>query len=406
LKGENYETLSGATEEIKSAMQNLEGLADVVDNNQEGLREVNISLKESALYLGLNLQEIVSQVRQGFFGSEIQRLQRGRDEVRVWVRYKKSERASLSNLENMRVRFTDGREFPLREIVNLEMGRGVIAINHFNGKREVKVDADVSSDKVSISDITANLKSVIVPEILARYPGVEASFEGQNREQEESASSMQVAFGIALLLMFFIIALTFRSLSQTIVVYSIIPFSIIGVGMGHYMMGLPISMLSILGVLALIGVLVNDTLVFINTYNELLGKGVAQMDAVYQAGTSRFRPIILTTLTTFAGLAPLLLEKSMQAQFLIPMAISVAFGLLIVTVVILLLLPVLLIVVNRIKVYSLYAWEGEKPSFEMVESAVSGRRFNLLVYLVGAVIAIGLFGGVVGVMFKLASFLV
>ncbi len=406
VTGEDSKILTKASQEIKNALEKLEALADVVDSDQEGLREVNITLKESALYLGLNLQEIVGQVRQGFFGSEIQRLQRGRDEVRVWVRYRKEERSSINDLENMRVRFTDGREFPLREIVDLNISRGVIAINHFNGKREIKIDADISNRDVSVSDITSNLENVIIPKILAGYPGVSASFEGQNREQAAARSSLTTALSLAMILMFFIIALTFRSISQTLVVFAIIPFSMIGVGMGHYMMGLPISMLSILGVLALIGILVNDTLVFVNTYNDLLREGKPQMEALYEAGTSRFRPIILTTLTTFAGLAPLLLEKSTQAQFLIPMAVSVAFGLLVVTVIILLLLPILLIVTNRIKVYALYAWEGVKPSYEMVEPAVEGRKYNFLIFLVAGIISIGLFGGLINGLMKVAGMLV
>ena len=306
----------------------------------------------------------------------------------------------------MRVRFEDGREFPLREIVNLEITQGVIAINHFNGKREIKIESNISNSDVSVSDITANLENEVVPKILAQYPGVSASFEGQNREQAAARGSLITALSLALILMFFIIALTFRSISQTLVVYAIIPFAMIGVGFGHYFMGKPISMLSILGVLALVGILVNDTLVFVNTYNDLLRKGMSQMDAIFAAGTSRFRPIILTTLTTFAGLAPLLLEKSTQAQFLIPMAISVAFGLLVVTVIILLLLPVLLIVTNRIKVYALYAWEGVKPSYEMVEPAVEGRKYNFLVFLVAAVISIGLFGGLVNGLMKVAEMFV
>jgi len=389
LVGENYDRLKAATQEVKTAMQQLPELADVVDNNQEGLREVNLELTEKGRYLGLNLQEVVGQVRNGFFGSEVQRLQRGEDEVRVWVRYDEEDRDDINELKNMRVRFADGREFPLSEIATLDIKRGVIDINHINGKREIKVEADVSRNDVSVSDLTASLKNDIVPAILADYSGVSAIYEGQNREQQKSAESIQTVMSIALGLMFFIIALTFRSVGQAVLVFLLIPFGIIGVGWGHWLMDLPISLFSALGIIALIGILVNDALVFLTTYNGMLEEGKSHMDAVYQTGLSRFRPIVLTTVTTFAGLAPLLFEKSLQAQFLIPMAIAVSFGLLAITAVILILLPVLLIIANRFKVYASYAWNGVKPSYEAVEAAVRRESgYEFLWYVLIAVVGI------------------
>lgn len=369
LIGEDMIELRAATQKVKAEMQQLSELTDVVDNNQEGLREINLSLKEKAYYLGLNLQDIIGQVRQGFFGSEVQRLQRGRDEVKVWVRYEQNDRSTLSNLENMRVRFNDGRAFPLSEIANLEIRRGITSINHVDGKREIKIDADVSSDDVSVSDITNSLKTDIVPNILKDYPSVTGVFEGQNREQAKSAASMQTAGSIIMALIFFVIALTFRSVTQTLVVFALIPFCMIGVGWGHWLMNAPISLFSVLGIIALIGILVNDALVFVTTYNNFLKEGKPQMDAIYEAGISRFRPIVLTSFTTFAGLAPLLFETSLQAKFLTPMAISVSFGLLVITAIILILLPVLLITSNRLKVYSRFLWNGVKPSYESVEPA-------------------------------------
>lgn len=369
LVGEDYQQLQRAIEAVKTEMQQLAELTDVVDNNQEGLREINISLKEKARYLGLNLQEVLGQVRSGFFGSEVQRLQRGRDEVRVWVRYDEEDRTDITQLQDMRVRFLDGREYPLSEIANLEIERGVININHLDGKREVKVEADVANDNVSVSDLTTSLKEEILPAILVDYPGVQAKFEGQNREQEKSAKSLQTVGTVVLALMFFVIALTFRSVNQTLAVFLLIPFGLIGVGWGHWLMDKPISFFSILGFIALVGILVNDALVFVSTYNDNIRDGQKHMDALYDAGLSRFRPIVLTSLTTFAGLAPLLLEKSLQAQFLIPMAISVSFGLLAITFIILLVLPAFLIINNRIKVYTAYAWNAKKPSYTEVEPA-------------------------------------
>lgn len=392
LVGEDYQQLQAATSRVKAELQSLAELTDVADNNQEGLREVNIQLKEKGRYLGLNLQEVVGQVRNGFFGSEVQRLQRGRDEVRVWVRYDAENRSDITQLQDMRVRFQDGREFPLSEIAELDIRRGVININHIDGKREIKVEADVASDDVSVSDLTNSLKEEIIPGILAEYSGVSALFEGQNREQEKSARSIQVVGTIVLALMFFVIALTFRSVGQTLTVFLLIPFGIIGVGWGHWMLDLPISLFSFLGIIALVGILVNDALVFVTTYNTLIEAGKPQMEAIYETGVSRFRPIVLTSVTTFAGLAPLLLEKSLQAQFLIPMAIAVSFGLLAITVVILVLLPVFLIVANRFKVYASYAWNGVKPDYEAVEAAIrkeTGYEFLWYVLFVAIAIAAG-----------------
>lgn len=397
LVGENYEELNQATEELKKELEQLQELSDVVDNNQEGLREINLELKEKAKFLGLNLQEVVGQVRSGFFGSEVQRLQRGRDEVKVWVRYDDQDRKDISQLANMRVRFADGREFPLSEIADLTIGRGVIGINHLNGKREVKVEADVANDGVSVSDMTINLKEKIVPEVVSKYPSVTALYEGQNREQEKSQKSMQKVLPIILLLMFFAIALTFRSISQTIAVFLLIPFGMIGVIWGHWLIGLPISLFSFLGVIALVGILVNDALVFVATYNQNLEEGMPQMEALFEAGVSRFRPIVLTSVTTFAGLAPLLFEKSLQAQFLIPMAISVSFGLLVITGIILLILPVFLIIANRFKVYASYAWNGEKPSYEQVETSVAGNGgYDFVIYGVIIIVAMALAANFLG----------
>lgn len=369
LVGENYNELKAATEAVKAEMQALAELSDVVDNNQEGLQEVNIALKEKARYLGLDIQDIVGQVRQGFFGAEAQRLQRGQDEVRVWVRYDEADRRSVSDLADMRVRFADGRAFPLSEIADLSIERGIININHIDGKREIKLEADIANDDVSVSDVTSLLQGEIVPNILADYTTVAAQYEGQNREQAKSAKSINTVGTLALALMFFIIALTFRSVGQTFMVILLIPFAFIGVGWGHWFMETPISLFSFLGIIALIGILVNDSLVLVSTYNDYLRRGMPQMEALYQAGLSRFRPIVLTSVTTFAGLAPLMLEKSLQAQFLIPMAISVSFGLLAATIVILLMLPILLILLNRFRVYRDYLWNAQKPAYREVEPA-------------------------------------
>ena len=374
LVGDDAEELKMATREVKDELNALQELRDVTDTNKEGLKEIKINLNDKARFLGLNLQEIAGQVRQGYFGSEVQRLQRGRDEVRVWVRYAEEDRKNIAQLSDMRIRLIDGRSIPLSEIATLEEERGILAVDRLDGKRQVTIEADISSNDVSVTDQIANIKENIAPKIEAKYPSVTALFEGQDRENAKTNASFALVGPIVLILMFFIIALTFKSVSQTIVVFMLIPFCYIGVGWGHYLMDSPITLLSNQGVLALIGILVNDALVFISTYNQNLKKGLSQMDALYQAGLSRFRPIVLTSVTTVAGLGPLLLDPSLGAQFIIPMAISVAFGLMFITVVILVLLPIFIIATNRFKVYVTWLWNGQKPSYESVERAIKNQQ--------------------------------
>lgn len=374
LVGTNNEELKLAAEMVKTELNTLAELRDITDTNKDGLKEIKINLNEKAKYLGLNLQEIAGQVRQGYFGSEVQRLQRGKDEVRVWVRYAEADRKNMAQLEEMRIRLADGRIFPLKEIATLKEEVGILAIDRLEGKRQITIEADIANNDVSAADQNTNIKENIAPKVEAKYPSVTAILEGQERENAKTGASFRLVGPIVLILMFFVIALTFKSISQTLVVFMLIPFCYIGVGWGHWFMDKPITILSNQGVLALIGILVNDALVFISTYNQNLKKDMLQMDALYQAGLSRFRPIVLTSVTTVAGLAPLLLDPSLGAQFIIPMAISVAFGLMFITVIILLLLPIFIIATNRIKVYAKWLWEGEKPSLESVESAIKNQQ--------------------------------
>lgn len=388
LLGNDGDEVAAAVEAVKANLAKIPDLKDVVDNNQEGLKEVSLNLTPKAYNLGFTLGEIVSQVRQGFFGAEAQRIQRGEDEVRVWVRYDLQDRSDISDLADMRIRSTDGKSIPLGELAIFETKRGVIDINHLDGEREVRIEADVLNDKVSVSDITSDIKTLIVPEVLKDFPGVRASYEGEEREQKKTQSSIQVVMPLIFLLMLFVIILTFKSVSQALIVFALIPFGFIGVGLGHYVQGLPISLFSILGVIALIGIVVNDALVFITTFNDKIREGKSLEVAIIETGKSRFRPIILTSITTIAGLAPLILEKSFQAQFLIPMAISVAYGLLIGTFILLVLIPALLMISNRIKRTAMTIYEGEAISAEMVEPASPDRKSYFLLYLVAAAIAL------------------
>lgn len=370
--GDDYDQLVGAVAAAQAKMKLIPDIKDVVNNNQEGVREINLKLNKKGEYLGFNLQQVIGQVRSGFFGEQVQSLQRGRDEVKVWVRYGSDDRNAISKLMDMRIRSSTGTSVPLREIAELEIERGVIAIRRLDGKQEIRIEADVAHKNVSVSEITALLSEELVPEVLKDYPGVEVDLGGQNEDQQDTAESSQRILPFIMLLMFIVIAMTFRSVGQTIAVFALIPFGFIGVVIGHYILDITISLFSYLGMVALLGIIVNDALVMVSKYNGLIAAGLPVEKAIYEAGISRFRPITLTSVTTFAGLAPLLFEKSLQAQFLIPMALSIAFGLLVVTFIILVLLPVLLILLNQVKTYSIWAWEGTRIKREIVEPSYTG----------------------------------
>jgi multidrug efflux pump subunit AcrB len=346
-------------------------LRDVTDNNQAGKREVEFSLKPLAYFLGLTTNDIARQIRQGFFGDEVQRLQIGQDEVKVWVRYPEAGRRTLGQMEQLRVKTQDGREFPLTELAELRIERGIVSINHVDGAREIKIEADLANPNEPVPPLIERIKNEVVPRLLAAHPGLRVKFEGQDKQNQLFQRSAGRAFPIALAVLVLIIVLTFRSWSQMFIILIMVPLGVFGALMGHWIEGKPVSIFSYFGMIALAGVVVNDSVVFIDKFNNLLRGGKPFGEAVVQAGISRFRAILLTSLTTVAGLYPLILEKSRQAQFLIPMAISVAWGLVFVTIFTLLLLPNLLYIFNDLRVW----WHGKNnqgqwPLRESVEPAV------------------------------------
>jgi multidrug efflux pump subunit AcrB len=312
----------------------------------------------------------MSQVRSGFFGQSVQRFQRGRDEVRVWVRYQQDGRKSIKNLDEMWIVTPSRNRVPLSEIASYKIERGEVAINHLDGQREIKVEANLRDRTDSATDMMALIQTDIIPPIFTKYPSVTASYEGQNREAGKVANSAKTVLPIILLLIYVIIAFTFRSYSQPLLLFIMVPFSLIGVAWGHYIHGFQINILSWLGIIALIGIIVNDGLVLIGKFNIYLKDGMSFNDALFQAGKSRFRAIFLTSLTTIAGLAPLMLETSRQAQFLIPMAIAISYGIFIGTFLTLLMLPLLLSVSNSLKVGRRWLFTGVKPTREEMERAI------------------------------------
>jgi multidrug efflux pump subunit AcrB len=370
LLGNDLRELDLAASELRDEMLKREDLKDVIDNNQKGLKEVEIKLKPKARYLGLTEQEVLTQLRQAYFGNEVQRLQRGIDEVRVWVRYNEEDRNSVEQLGQARIRTATGLEVALEDIAEYSVARGVVAINRLYGKREVQVSADLARADVSATDVNGEIRGVVIPAILAKYPSVSVSYEGQNREQVKSQESIQAVLPFILLVMFFIVVLTFKSPLQALAVFLLIPFGLVGVVVGHWLLDAQISLFSILGVIALVGILINDALVFVSAFNDNMRQGLDFREALFSAGLSRFRPIVLTSITTIVGLAPLMLNKSFQAQFLIPMAISVAFGLLFITVIILFLLPVLLLWFNPLHGFYVWVRTGKYPETNLREPAL------------------------------------
>jgi multidrug efflux pump subunit AcrB len=317
--------------------------------------------------MGLNQGEISRQIRQGFFGDEVQRLIVGTDEVRVYVRYPESDRSSLSQLEKMKVRTASGNLYPISQLIDYTIERGEVNIRHFDGSREIRIDADQTDAYASTTEILSKVKKEIVPKLLSRYPDVRLEYMGQQKRAAKSTSSGSIMLLVALFLMLLIISLNFNSFYQGFLIIMVIPAGICGAMLGHGIEGMPVSVLSAWGMIALMGILVNDAVVFLDTFNRNILEGQHIDDAMFNAGIQRFRPIILTSVTTVAGLYPLILETSFQAQFLIPMGVSVAYGVLFGTFFILVFLPALVLSMNDIKRSIKWLWTGKKPTREEVE---------------------------------------
>lgn len=367
LSSSDFEELRQAKEALIAELRERETLEDIVDTDREDQPELNVTINETGKLLGLDLSNVAQQVRNGFFGLEAQRLQRGEDEVIVWVRYRELDRSTMEAVKDMRIRAPNGGSYPLQEVANLEFRKGLIEINHRDGRREITIEAEMASLEDSAPKEIERIRNEVMPEIQAKFPGVDYVFEGQVRETRKLRESLQQAGPVVLLVMLGIIIFTFRSFSQGLMLLLTIPFGLIGAIWGHFIHGLPLSILSVMGFIALIGVLLNDGLVLVNTFNQELGKGRSYREALMNTGRDRFRPIVLTTITTSVGLAPLMFEGSLQAQFLIPMAVTVAYGLIVGSFLLLTLLPVLLVFSNSFKVRAVQLWTGEKKEREWME---------------------------------------
>ncbi len=367
----DLDQLRAASGELKETLARYPGVFDIADSYRAGKREIKLDIDPAAEALGLSLSDLAQQVRQGFYGAEAQRIQRGRDDVRVMVRYTAEERGSLASLEHMRIRVPGGGEVPFSFAGKAELGRGFASIQRTDRRRTMNVTADLDPAVATANEIVADLEAEVLPGLLERYPGLSYSLAGEQEEQRESLGALTQAFGFALVMIYALLAIPFRSYTQPLIVMSAIPFGLIGAVFGHMLLGMSLTMLSLFGVVALTGVVVNDSLVMVDFINRRHRGGTPVDLAIREAGAARFRPIVLTSLTTFAGLTPLLLEKSLQAQFLIPMATSLAFGVLFATFITLVLVPVLYRVMEDVRGARRYGSELDEAVELDLEQATS-----------------------------------
>ncbi len=339
LRGSRDAPLVEAAQAVKERLAAYPGVVDIADSFRSGKREIQLEMLPEAEPLGLAMQDLARQVRQAFYGEEAQRIQRGRDDVRVMVRYPEADRRSLADLENMRIRTADGAEVPFFSVARAHFGRGFADIRRTNRQRVVNVTADIDRSRTTSNRVMADFRESALPAILDAYPGVAVVLEGEQEDQEKALGGMLRAYGAVLLVIYALLAIPLGSYLQPLIIMGVIPFGVVGAIGGHLLMGRAMSFPSLLGIVALSGVVVNASLVLVIAVNRRREAGDSLREAVEHAGASRFRPIVLTAVTTFVGLTPLMLESSLQAQILIPMAISLAFGVVFATAITLLLLP-------------------------------------------------------------------
>ena len=347
LSSKYMDDLLAAKDELKTKLVQFPGVFDVKDNYNVGKEEISITLLPGAANYGITMMMVASQVRQAFYGLEVQSVQRGRDEVKIMLRYPEKERSSISNLENMMIRTPGGSTIPVRQIARLDIGEGLASIQRKDRKRSINVTADVDLTLTTGNEVVAAVTASILPQILQKYNSISYSLEGEQQEQGQNLKSIGKNFLIAMLVVYILLAIPFKSYFQPLIVMSSIPFGLTGAVIGHLILGMNFSVLSLMGIVALTGVVVNDSLVMVDFINRYRRDGHSIEEAVMEAGPRRFRPIFLTSLTTFAGLVPLLLEKSTQAQFMIPMAVSLAFGVVFATTITLLLVPVSYLILEK-----------------------------------------------------------
>lgn len=351
VSGNNLQDLEGAATMIKDGLANYEGVIDIADSNRPGKRELKLAITPSGEALGLRLANVSRQVRQAFYGEEIQRLQRDRDEVKVMVRYPESERKSISSITQMKIRMPEGTEVPFTEVAVFEYGRASSAIQRADRRRSLKVTADIDKavPGANANEVVKKLVEEVLPKVKERYPAIQWGFQGEQKDQRQSVSELGSKGLLALLIIYVLLAIPLRSYVQPMIVMSVIPFGVVGAVLGHVAMGLSLSIMSMCGIVALAGIVVNDSLVMVEFVNRERASGKDIHQAALEAGGRRFRPILLTSVTTFAGLMPMVLETDVQARFLIPMAVSLGYGVMFATFITLILVPGIYLILDDLK---------------------------------------------------------
>ena len=360
LSHSDVPTLEAAARDLAEALTLYPRVKDVDDGFSPGKEQLDFTITPAGMALGLTSQEVANQVRAAYYGEEVLRQQRGRNEIKVVVRRPEKERVSEYDLEELMLRTSEGKEVLLREVVNVKRGNAYTAIKRRDGRRVLSVTADVNPQSQA-NQVMSNVFAEVIPDLKAKYPGLGCVMQGKQADMTESTTSLFTGLLLAMLAIYALLAIPFRSYIQPLIIMFCIPFGAVGAVFGHLLMGYSVSLMSLLGIVALSGVVVNDSLVLIDCANGLSRAGKCAHDAVLDAGTSRFRPIMLTTLTTFSGLAPMILETSRQARFLIPMALSLGFGILFATVITLIMVPAMYMILEdaQRKLHSLFPGHEE-----------------------------------------------
>jgi multidrug efflux pump subunit AcrB len=349
LQHRDTQVLENASGELAAELKEFPIVSDVDDGFSRGKAQFDFTLRPEAHRLGLTTESVARQIRSAYYGREITRQLRGRNEVKIMVRLPQEERHNLFSLENLRLRTPQGKEVPLIEMVDIRQGQSFTEIKRRDGRRAVKVTADVEPPKLAVQ-VEEQLKAEILPALQNRFSGLTYSFEGRQADRRESLGALGRGMAVAMLIVYTLLAVLFRSYLQPAIVMAAIPFGIVGAVVGHLIMGYSLSLVSFMGVVALSGVVVNDSLVLIDLANRNRQDGHTSYAAVVNAAVARFRPILLTTLTTFFGLLPMIFETSRQARFLIPMALSLGFGIVFATAITLVLIPSLYLILSDAKI--------------------------------------------------------
>jgi multidrug efflux pump subunit AcrB len=343
LVGSNMDDLRIAKTMVRDFLEDNDELKDVTDTDKLGMPEIEMELSPKAKFLGLSEAVVFDQIRKGFFGLEAQSIQRGDEEVKIWLRYDEADRKSLEDLKQVRLQLPNGSSYPIEELATFRSKENVAVINHQNGMREIRVEADVANLLVSVPEVLAEAESTVLKEVQNQFPNIKYTLEGEARLSSKTQESSQAPSILVFIVIIGILMLNYRSISKTLAILLMLPFAFVGVAWGSFVHGIPVSIFSVIGMIALWGILINNGLVLISTYNDLLEEGRSVKEALKEAAISRFRPIVLTTITTIFGLAPLLLNNSISAQFLKPTAIAIAYGLIFGMILTLIFLPSVLL---------------------------------------------------------------